>query len=338
MGSKLRWGIMGTGNIARQFASGVGASRRGVLASVGSRTADAASAFAAAYGVEKAFGSYQAMLDDPSTDAIYLSLPNTMHHEWTLKSLASGKHVLCEKPLAVNAGEAQEMFDAARRAGKLLVEAFMYRAHPQTVRAVELIRSGEIGKLQLIRTSFCYRVRKLAGNIRFDASLAGGALMDVGCYCLSLSRHVAGEEPDQIHAVSRRHASGVDEQTSVILHFPSGVTAEFTVGMMAQADNTAHVCGDEGYLKIPVPWKPLPGKAEVIIGRSIPPRQDDPTVPAVAPAPVVYPIDDERNVYCIEADAFAACVLDFAPAFVTESDTMGNMRALDSIRRQIGLA
>lgn len=326
---------MGTGNIARQFAAGVMQSDRGVLTAVGSRSLSSATSFAKAYHIQASHGSYADLLADPACDAIYLSLPNTMHHEWTIKALRAGKHVLCEKPISVTLAEAEEMFDVAEKCGRVLIEAFMYRAHPQTIKAVEIVRSGTIGNVKLIRTSFCYRVRKTQGNIRFDPSLAGGALMDVGCYCLSFSRLIADVEPSLLHAVSVRHASGVDEQTSVVMQFPGGINAEFTVGMMTQTDNTAYVCGDEGYVKIPVPWKPIPGKAEVIVAQSIPPRQDNPAVTPCVPEPISYRLEDKRPLYGIEADTFADCVLDSAKAFVSKSDTLGNMACLELIRSQI---
>jgi predicted dehydrogenase len=337
--SKLRWGILGTGNIARQFATGLATSERGRVVAVASRTQATADAFAQKFGVPAALGSYAALLTRDDVDAVYVSLPNTMHHAWTIASLRAGKHVLCEKPLAVTATEAREMFDAARAAERVLLEAFMYRAHPQTLKAVELVRAGAIGRPNLIRTSFCYRVRTTAGNIRFDASLAGGALMDVGCYCVDFSRLFAGlsdgnGEPVALHAVGRRHAGGVDEQVSAVLKFADGATAEFTAGMMTQADNTAFVCGDEGYLRIPVPWKPRPGAGEVTVAYSIPPKQDGPVARPVPP-PATYAIADARDVYAVEADAFAAAVLDGAPPFVAESDSMGNAIALDALRAQL---
>src|SRR5207302_3086127 len=172
---------------------------------------------------------------------------NSMHHEWTIKALAAGKHVLCEKPSAVTAAQAGEMFDAAGRAGRVLVEGFMYRAHPLTGAVMEACRRGDIGRLQLIRTSFCYRTSKVAGNIRFDPMLQGGGLMDIGCYCIDFSRLFAGEDPTAISCVARRYESGVDHVAAGTMLFPSGVIASFVCGMSVQANNAAYLCGDEGY-------------------------------------------------------------------------------------------
>jgi predicted dehydrogenase len=336
MGMKLRWGILGTGNIARQFAAGVIHSTRSQLTAVGSRNRESAEAFARAFQIPQKFSRYDDLLTDDTCDAIYISLPNTMHHEWTIKALRAGKHVLCEKPLSMTVSQAEEMFDVARKHGRILIEAFMYRAHPQTHKALELVRSGRIGRVKLIRTSFCYRVRQTQSNIRFDPSLGGGALMDVGCYCLNFSRLIAGQEPDQLYRVSHTHPSGVDELTSVIGQFPDGTSMEFTVGMMTQADNTAFICGEEGYIRIPVPWKPPPGNGEVILGQSVPPKQDNPSVTPTVPTPTVYRIQDSRPLYGIEADAFADTIFDSAPPFVTPEDTIGNTVCLERLRQQRG--
>src|SRR5689334_14308924 len=228
MDQTLRWGILGTGNIARQFATGVRQSARCRTVAVASRAIDTARDFAQTYEITSAYGSYDAMLADRSVDAIYLSLPNSLHHKWTLRSIRAGKHVLCEKPFAMNAEEAAEMIDVAQREGRVLIEAFMYRAHPQTRAIVQAVRGGKIGRLQVIRTSFCYRTTRIAGNVRFVRELGGGALMDVGCYCLSFSRLLAGAEPTSAHAVAKFHESGVDEITSGVLGFADGTTATFT--------------------------------------------------------------------------------------------------------------
>jgi xylose dehydrogenase (NAD/NADP) len=336
MADALRWGIMGTGNIARQFVAGLKTSRRTRAVAVGSRTSSAAAAFAEQFSVPAAHGSYEALLEDRSVDAIYLSLPNSMHHEWTIRSLRAGKHVLCEKPLADTTAQAQEMFDVAEKRGKLLVEAFMYRSHPQTHSVLESIRSGAIGEVKLIKTSFCYRTTKVDQNIRFRPELAGGAMMDIGCYCLSFSRLIASEEPDRIVAIGKMHSSGVDEAASGSLHFPaSGILATFACGMTVQADNTAYVCGTEGYLEIPWPWKPQ-RRATYTIAHSTPPRQDAPagSAPARPPRQEIV-VETDSELYALEADDFAAAAIDGAPPMVSREDSIGNMRALDEIRKQI---
>jgi xylose dehydrogenase (NAD/NADP) len=337
MDRRLRWGILGTGNIARQFAAGLAASDRATLAAVGSRTQASAERFARDAGAQGAtIGSYDDVLRSRDVDAVYISLPNSLHHEWTIKALRAGKHVLCEKPFAANAVQAEEMFDESRRAGRLAVEAFMYRSHPQTRAALAAIREGRIGDVRLIRTSFCFRTSKVDGNIRFDPRLAGGGIMDVGCYCVSFARAVAGAEPTAIHAIARLHPSGVDDLAAGTLTFPGGVLATFACGMTLQADNAAHVCGTEGFIEIPVPWKPPVEGSRFSIVRQTPPLMDG-NPRATAPPRETVDVPGGRNLYAYEADDFAAAVLDGKPPAVSESDTLGNMRVLDEIRRQVGL-
>ena len=341
----LRWGILGTGNIARQFAAGVNASRHGRLAAVGSRSSEKAEAFARVFGVPAAYGAYDDVLASRDVDAAYVSLPNTLHHAWAIAALRAGKHVLCEKPFAVTAEQSEEMFDAARSAGRVVMEAFMYRCHPQTLSALAAVRSGAIGDVKLIRTSFCYRTTRIADNVRFRPDLAGGALMDVGCYCLSFSRLFAGAEPTEARAAGRLHDTGVDELCTGYLRFGDAAGspfASFACGMGVQADNTACVCGTEGYLEIPVPWKPPPGGARYTIARATPPlqdRKDGKGTQGSPPAPPRQTVEVEAtgDLYGMEADDFAASVIDGTPVRVSREETLGNMHLLDDLRRQIGL-
>ncbi len=334
MPDRLTWAILGTGNIARQFATGVNASARNQLIAVGSRSMEKSQSFAQSHNIPAAYPSYESAIADPSVQAVYISLPNTLHHEWTLKALKAGKHVLCEKPLATNLADAQEMFAVARQAGRILIEAFMYRTHPLTHAVRAAIASGAIGQVRLIRTSFCFKVAKTQGNIRFDPALAGGVIMDVGCYCISFARLFAGAEPSAIHAIHHRHESGVDDLAAGTLAFPNGVLATFSCGMSAHADNTASICGSEGYIEIPIPWKPPASGATYTIGRSIPPKMDNPTTPAPPPRQS-HTITTPGDLYGHEADAFAAAVLDGAAPFMSEADSLGNQAALNEIRRQI---
>jgi len=338
MSTKLRWGILGTGNIAHQFSIGVMGSDRGQLAAVGSRNDESARQFAADHQIHNSHGSYEALMADSNVDAIYNSLPNSMHHEWTIKALNAGKHVLCEKPFANDAAQSQEMFDLARRRGLRVVEAFMYRSNPLTIAAKQALASGVIGELRLIRTSFCYRTYKISGNIRFDRHLGGGGIMDIGCYCVNFARHFAGEEPEQITAAGHFHSSGVDDLAVGTMKFPSGVLASFSCGMSAHADNTAYLCGSEGSIEIPIPWKPPRDNATYVIARGIRPKMDGPVGPApTGPARQVVTVPVHGDLYGLEADDFAAVVQDGKKPTITEADTMGNMRVLDELRKQIGL-
>jgi predicted dehydrogenase len=335
---RLRWGILSTGNIARQFATGVASSRRGTLAAVGSRTAASAQTFAKSFKIPSAHGVYDAVISDPTVDAVYNALPNSMHHAWTIAALKAGKHVLCEKPLASNIAQAKEMFDVAAQTGRLLVEAFMYRSHPQTLAVLDAVASGVVGRVKLVRTSFCFRTNRPDNNIRFSRELAGGALMDIGCYCVNLSRAVAGAEPASMTATGVLHSSGVDEIAAGTLSFANGIIASFTCGMTLHADNAAYICGDAGYIEIPVPWKPPVGEARFTIARSTPPRMDSAgkLIP-VAPPRETIRLESSDDLYAIEADDFAAAIAGDRPARITAADSIGNMAVLDELRRQVGV-
>lgn len=337
MGERLGWGILSTGNIARQLATGVLDSRRGALVAVGSRDAAAAAAFARQFEIPFHFGSYDEVLRCHEVDVVYVALPNSMHYEWTIAALRAGKHVLCEKPLASNAREAREMFDAAGRVGRVLMEAFMYRSHPQTLAVIDAVRGGAIGQLKLIRTSFCFCTRRTEGNIRFSRELSGGALMDVGCYCINFSRLLTGAEPTRVSVMGTLHESGVDELAAGTLEFAGGVVASFTCGMRVQADNTAYVCGSDGYIEIPVPWKPPKDNATFTIARSTPPRMDAPGAASAPPPPQHRTVSAGRDLYAVETDDFAATIFDGQPPRITRQDSIGNMEVLDEMRKQLGV-
>ena len=337
MSDTLRWGIMGVGNIARQFAENMVGATRGRVTACGSRSGDKADAFAREFKIAGAYGGYDELLADREVDAIYVALPNSMHLEWTLKAIDAGKHVLCEKPISVNTEQAERMFDAAERAGLVLVEAFMYRSHPLTHAVLDAVRGGAIGRVTLIRSSFCYAVKQWQGNSRFSVELAGGGAMDVGCYCINLSRLIAGAEPTAISAFGHLHGCGVDDLVVASLSFPNDVLATFTCGMQTQTTNAAIISGTEGYIEIPVPWKPPVTGAEYTVCRMTPPRSDAGSKgPPPNPRQTIT-VDAPAPLYAMEAGDFATTVLDGAPPRITRADTLGNMRVLDEVRQQIGL-
>lgn len=342
---QLRFGIISTGNIARQFIEGInGGATRTTVAAVASRSIENAKAFVNEYSIPgaTAHGSYDDLLADPNVDAVYNALPNLYHKEWTLKALAAGKHVLCEKPMGMDATETEAMFDAAKQADRLLVEAFMYRTHPQTHAVLKAIREGAIGEVKLIRTTFCYRTEKIDGNTRFDQSLGGGAIMDIGCYCVDMARQVTGEDPAQggIQAVGRLVESTdggkIDVSASGVLAYPSGITATFTCAMDTQASNMTQVCGTKGYIEVPVPWKPSKGMATWTLKTMKKPRQDG--VPdEVGEQVQTFSNEADKPLYALEADAFAAAVLDGTPPFMSGDESIGNAKVLDELRRQVGV-
>lgn len=335
--TRLRYGILGAGNISRQFATGVAESDRCAITATASRDRTKAEAFNREHAPSAAAVAYDALLARDDVDAIYLALPNNLHSQWAHKALSAGKHVLCEKPLATNAAEAEQMFAAAAAADRVLVEAFMYRAHPQTAALMSRVAQGVVGKLKLVRSSFCFRIGKPQGNIRFSRALAGGALMDVGCYCVNFARMLAGCDVADVRANGLLTDDGVDELTSATLTFTNGMVSQFVCGTLVQNDNAAYVCGTDGFLKIDWPWKPSAGKSGFTLGGNVPPRQDNPQGPPAAPRETTFDVPGDRDLYAIEADAFAACVLDGDEPFMPVDQTLANMRTLDEIRRQLGV-
>ena len=354
MNTPFRFGILGTGNIAGQFAQGVADAQR----SVGSRSAQSAATFGEHLELptETSHGSYESLIHDDTIDAVYVSLPNHLHAEWTIKALEAGKHVLCEKPFAMNAEEATAMFAAAERTDRRLMEAFMYRCHPlmDAVRREVVAGGGSgatsggggIGALRMIRASFCYRTTRIDGNVRFDPAIGGGALMDIGSYCLSFARFIAGREPVAAHIVGHRHDTGVDDYANVVLKFEEdptqpaplrgAITAALTFGMTVQLDNTAHLGGTDGHLQIPIPWKPPTTGATYILSGQTPPKQDLAQGKSGPPEPKVVTIDSPVPLYGQQADAFADAVRHDQPMPVTPADTLGNMRLIDQLARQLG--
>jgi predicted dehydrogenase len=241
----VRIGILGAARIARLFADGVRSSRKVVVAAVASRDVERATSFARDAGVAKIHPSYESLLDDPEIDAVYVPLPNNLHAAWAIRAANAGKHVLCEKPLAASAAEARAIFDAAHGAGVYVVEAYPYRAQPQTLRMRELLAANAIGSVQLIQASFGFPLTDTA-NIRMDPSLAGGALMDAGSYPVSFVRTVAGAKPTRVCAASRWAASGVDLTTMATLEFAGGILAQISCTFATARHRHAYIAGDAG--------------------------------------------------------------------------------------------
>jgi predicted dehydrogenase len=241
----LRIGVLGSARIARLFAEGVRVSRKVVVAAVASRDVARATAFARDNGVATVHPTYEALLDDPGIDAIYVPLPNNLHAAWSIRAADAGKHVLCEKPLAATAAEARAVFEAARKNGVYVVEAYPYRAQPQTLKMRELLAGNAIGRLQLIQASFGFPLTD-AANIRMDPALAGGALMDAGSYPVSFVRTVTGTKPTRVFAISRPADSGVDLTTLAVLEFPNGLLAQISCSFATVRHRHAFIAGDAG--------------------------------------------------------------------------------------------
>lgn len=242
----LRWGVLGTASIARKrVIPALKASERNTVVALASRERSRAEEVAREAQIPHVFDDYAALLQSPEIDAVYLPLPNSEHHRWTIAAAEAGKHILCEKPLALNAQQAEEMAAAAERANVLLAEAFMYRHHPIVHKVLSMVHSGLIGELSLIRSTFSFTLTD-DHNIRLDPELGGGALMDVGCYGINLARLVTGAEPTGVAAVAQLAPSGVDQSFAGVMRFPNHVLAEFDVSLRAAGGPSYELIGTAG--------------------------------------------------------------------------------------------
>jgi xylose dehydrogenase (NAD/NADP) len=252
MSATVSWGFLSTANINDKLLAGAAESDRVDVIAVASRDAARAQAYARERGIERAYGSYEELLADPDVEAVYISLPNSLHVEWSVRALEAGKHVLCEKPLSRRAEEAERAFDVAEQSGRLLMEAFMYRHNPQTARLKQLVDGGAIGPLRLVRAAFSFPLAD-AENVRLNASLDGGGLMDVGCYCISGARLLGGE-PEQVYGEQELGESGVDELFTGTMRLPGDVLAQFDAGLVLQVRDELEAIGEEGSLFLDDPW------------------------------------------------------------------------------------
>ena len=248
MSKKFKWGILSTANIGRKaMIPALQASAMAEVAAVASRDMDRARQFADELSIPKAYGDYQALLDDPEIDAIYNPLPNHLHKPWSIQAAEAGKHILCEKPLALNTRECEEMIAAAESNHVILMESFMYRHHPRIQAAAKMVRAGELGEIKTIESAFTFRLRD-KDDIRYQPEMGGGAVMDVGCYCINLSRLIAGREPKAVQARATWSDSGVDQQLVGLLDFGNGLLAHFDCGFKQSRRQRAIIAGTERFM------------------------------------------------------------------------------------------
>ncbi|HZM25142.1 MAG TPA: Gfo/Idh/MocA family oxidoreductase [Anaerolineales bacterium] len=251
----LNWGLLSTARINRALIPPLRVSKRNQLLAVGSRSQASAEGYAREWKIPRAHGSYEALLADPEIDVIYNPLPNHLHTEWTIKAVEAGKHVLCEKPLALSVDEVDAVQQAARKHGRVVAEAFMYRHHPQTLKVQELVNNGSIGTLKLIRGSFSY-VLNHEGDVRLDPAMGGGSIWDVGCYPISYARTVVGESPREVFGWQVIGPTGIDETFVGQMQFAGNVLAQFDSSFVIPLHWFMEIIGSEGTLNIPNPFKP----------------------------------------------------------------------------------
>jgi xylose dehydrogenase (NAD/NADP) len=314
MGVAVKWGILSTANINDLVLAGAAESDRVEVLAVASRDAARADAYARERGIERAYGSYEALFADPDLEAVYVPLPNSMHVEWAIRALEAGKHVLCEKPFTRSADEAERAFEAADRAGRFLMEAFMYRHNPQTARLVELVAGGAIGRLRVVRTAFSFPLAD-TGDVRLNRELNGGALMDVGCYCVSGTRLLAGE-PLEVFGRQVLAPSGVDELFTASMRFPGDVLAQLDAGLVLPVQDELEAIGEDGSLFLDDPWH---CRKPVIELRTA----DGVEEIAVEPA----------NSYRLELENLSDAIRRSAEPLLGREDALGQARTIEALYR-----
>ncbi len=333
----IRWGIIGPGTIAKTFAEGVAHSTTGKLVAIATRNPDRPGLSDGFPGARIVSG-YDALLSDAEIDAVYISTPHTGHAEWAIKAIRAGKHVLVEKPIALSAYDADAIFHEAKKAGVFAGEAYMYRLHPQTAKIVDLVKSGAIGEVRIIRSSFGFSMGSFRADHRLFANeSAGGGILDVGGYPVSMARLIAGAasgqpfiEPTKVSGVAHLGQSGVDEWASAVLKFPNEIIAEVSCSIMANQDNVLRIIGSEGRIEVPDFWfasghKGGVGKIDVIKGKE---RQ-------------TIDVAEDRYLYSFEVDAAGEAIRntsqEFASPGMSWADTLGNLRVMDQWRASVGL-
>ena len=307
----LGWGLLGTARINRMLIPPLRVSPGNRLVAVASRDAARAFAYAREWGIERAYGAYDALLEDPAVDAVYIPLPNHLHAEWTVRAARAGKHVLCEKPLALSVAEVDEIEAAARGAGVVVAEAFMYRHHPQTRHARELVARGAIGEVRFIRGSFSFPLTR-PGDLRLRPEWGGGCLWDVGCYPLSFSRFVLASEPIEVFGCAVVGETGVDETFTGQLVFPNDVLVQIDAGFRSPLRAELEIVGSSGVLRVRSPWRPLAGQPMLL-------TRHGETVEIAVPAA-------ER--YRLEVEDLAQAALGLHAPEVSLAESRGNIAAI----------
>jgi predicted dehydrogenase len=318
--ARLRWGVVGTAGINHSVVPAIGTSEHGEVVAIASRTPERAAAEAAVLGIPRSHGTYAELLEDPEVDAVYLSLPNFLHRAWVLAAVAAGKHVLCEKPMAITADDAQEMVEAASSAGVQLAEAFMYGHHPRYDRLVEIVRSGEIGEVRSVSGTFTFDASDEMGLTAFAGHPGGGAVYDVGCYVVNAARTLLGTEPLAVTALAQVSAAhgDIDMMTSALLEFPGEVAVLLQCGMWAADEDTLRILGSRGRIDVPSAFFCSPGAegfTVLVDGRHR------------------YEAAPEVDHYTAQADRFAEAVLTGRPLRAAPHDAVLGAAALEALTR-----
>jgi predicted dehydrogenase len=317
--TRLQWGIIGPGRIAPRIARSLVENPRGTLRAVASRDLARARAFAAAHGAAVSYGSYEEVLADPAIDVVYVALPNHLHAPWSIRALDAGKHVLCEKPLALTVAEVDAIAAAAARNRRIAMEGFMYLHHPQTLAALAVAASGELGPLQVVSAAFSFPLAT-PNDPRIDPAMGGGSLWDVGCYPVSLARRIAGCEPEAAFAVARFDERGVDRTFAGELRFPGGLLAVFDSGFASADRQRAEIVGTAASLVLDSPFLPEPDGPPPVVTI----HRDGVTTRLDVPS-----VDQSRA----EVDDLQAAILDGTPPRVDLAFSRGSIATLVELDR-----
>jgi predicted dehydrogenase len=315
MSEPLRLGLLSTAKINDRIVAGAAASDAVDVVAVASRDGARAQAYANGHGIGRAHAGYEALLADGDVEAVYVSLPNGLHHEWTLAALRAGTHVLCEKPYSRRPEEVEEAFAEAAERGRVLTEAFMYRHHPQTRRVRQLVDDGAVGRVRLIRAAFSFPLADPT-DIRAQPELDGGALMDVGCYCVSGARLLAGE-PERVLGEEVRGATGIDESFHGVLRFPGDVVGQFDCSFALPVRQELEVLGDDGVLRVDAPWR-TDWSGDVTL------RRDDGTEKIELP---------EADAYRLELENLATAARGLGAPLLDRADALGQARTIEALYR-----
>lgn len=314
-GEAVRWGVLSTARISELVLRGVEGSAAVDVVAVASRSSGTAAAFASEHRISRAHGSYQELLADEEVEAVYVPLPNGLHVEWTIAALEAGKHVLCEKPLSPRPADVERCFDLAKREGLVLSEGFMWRHHPQADRLVDLVSGGAIGELRLVRAAFSFPLGR-PGDVRWDRSLDGGALLDVGCYCVSAARLLAGE-PERVTGEAVLTDGGVDSRFAAVLRFPDDVLATFDCGFDIAERDELEVVGAEGSLFLDDPW-----------------HANDPRIEVRRAGGSAEVVEAERaDSYRLELENVSAAIRGQGQLRLGRADALGQARTLEALLR-----
>jgi predicted dehydrogenase len=313
----IRWGLLSTANINRRLIPAIRASKRGELVAVASRTQNSADVYAKEWEIPSAFGSYQEMLESGAVDAVYISLPNHLHSEWTIKALNAGVHVLCEKPFALTISEVDQMIEAAKTNDRVLAEAFMYRHHPQTKITGEWVHSGRLGEITLIQSTFNFHIDRREGNIRLNPEVGGGSLWDVGVYPLSFAQYIAGGTPFWVSGCQWVGDTGVDESFVGQMGFSSGCLAQISSSLRTPFYTHALVIGTRGRLELTKPFVGLDNNRQMIFY-------------SIDGEPKELPVP-EKSLYLGEVQDMHAAILDGTDTYLSLEETRNHIRTITAL-------